>query len=388
MDIRERSVEEIGLSKRASNCLMRGKIRTVGAMLKADADTLYRIPYMGKQSVEEVLQKIEEYRTFLQDGADPKQSGGETFDLSAWAESEEGKAAIRYYYDRQERTIDELTLLSARSFNMLTMCGYTQLSQILFLSEGELLQLPGIDPASVHEIGMVCAEYRRAHASDFADAYAAFKAQTLSMEDLLRTPEYRDTIVRYAKHNDRDLNGMNLSYRALTRLHAEGYRNLSDILFLTEKELKAIPGMGSNSSGEILFKVQEYFAENSTRIRNVCGGDDAALVTDEAIRSDILRLYQTIGFNGLHFPEIKDALHLPPSVTDQRLKQIIGSLLADGLLEYVDFCCYRVYPGFADYLDRCDAIDDRSKEFLRKRLDGLTLEEIRLEYNLTRQRVQ
>ena len=388
MDIRERSVEEVGLSKRASNCLMRGKIRTVGAMLEADADTLYRIPYMGKQSVEEVLQKIEEYRTFLQDGANPKQSGGETFDLSAWAESEEGKAAIRYYYDRQERTIDELTLLSARSFNTLTMCGYTQLSQILFLSEEELLQLPGIGPDSVREISMVCAEYRREHASDIDDASAVFKAQTLSMEDLLRTSEYRDTIVRYAKHNDRDLNGMNLSYRALTRLHAQGYRNLSDILFLTEKELKAIPGMGSNSSGEILFKVQEYLAENSVRIRNVCGGDDAALVTDEAIRSDVLRLYQTIGFNGLHFPEIKDALHLPPSVTDQRLKQIIGTLLADGLLEYVDFCCYRVYPGFADYLDRCDAIDDRSKEFLRRRLGGLTLEDISIEFNLTRQRVQ
>lgn len=383
MSIRDLSVNQIGLSNRAYHCLMRGHIQTVGKLLETDADSLLKIPYMGKQTLEEVLQKIEEYRRLVQTEVNDPSS-----DHAPWLASEEEKEAICSYLDNQKLTIDVLDQLSAQAYNILSLCGNKELSKVLFLSEEALSELPHMNASSVREIVLVCQQYSEDHKDDFKKAYAAARAKTLSPEELLRDPEYREPILRFAKHNDRDLKALDLSHRALTRLQQVGYRNLSDILFLKESDLKGISGMGINSVQEILFTIQEYFVENGERIRSICSGDESALVTDEIIRAGILRLYQTAPFGGLHFPEIREGLQLPPSVPDERIKHIVGCLLADGTLEYVDFCCYRVYPHITAYLKTCDDIDERSKAFLQMRLDGHTLEEIGAEYGLTRERVR
>ena len=91
MDIRDLSVSEIGLSTRAYNCLMRGGISTVGALVDTDADTLWKIKHMGRQTMEEVLGKIDEYRRKLQDQPAAAPSEEAAFDLDAWANSETGK---------------------------------------------------------------------------------------------------------------------------------------------------------------------------------------------------------------------------------------------------------------------------------------------------------
>ena len=388
MDIRDLSVSEIGLSTRAYNCLMRGGISTVGALVDTDADTLWKIKHMGRLTMEEVLGKIDEYRRKLQDQPAAAPSEEAAFDPDAWANSEESKAAIRACLERQGRTIDELTLLSARAYNLLSLCGCTRLHQVLFLSEGDLLQLPGMDAATAREIALVCRQYIEEHRSLPEEAHQISKAQTLSLDDLIKAPEFRETILRFVKANDRDITEMELSARPLSRLEQNGYRKLSEILFLTEGELKRMSGMGINSAQEILLKVHTYLIEHEARIRSLCCGDENALLTDEDIRANILRLYDTVGFGGLHYPEFKERLALPQSVSDERLKRVIGGLLADGSLEYVDFCCYRVYPPVAEYLKTCEGIDERTRDILQKRLDGQTLEEIGAAYGLTRERVR
>lgn len=383
MSIKDLSVDQIGLSNRAYHCLMRGHIQTLGKLLETDADTLLKIPHMGKQTLEEVLQKAEEYRALSR--AEEKKPSS---DYTAWLGSEEGKEAISAYLANQKLTIDALDQLSAQSYNTLSLCGLTELDQVLFLSEEALLKLPRMNAPSAREIALVCRQYLVDHEADFKKAYAAARAKALSLEELQKDPAYREAILCFARHNDRDLKALGLSNRSLSRLREAGYRSLSSILFLTGTDLKSIPGMGINSIQEILFAIQKFFVENSERIRGVCAGDESALVTDEDIRADIMRLYQAASFGGLHFPEIKEGLQLPPSVPDERIKRIVGSLLADGTLEYVDFCCYRVYPHIADYLAVCDEIDERRKTFLQMRLAGHTLEEIGTEYGLTRERVR
>ena len=255
MDIRDLSVSEIGLSTRVYNCLMRGGISTVGALVDTDADTLWKIKHMGRQTMEEVLGKIDEYRRKLQDQPAAAPSEEAAFDLDAWANSETGKAAIRAYLEQQGRTIDELTLLSARAYNLLSLCGCTQLHQVLFLSEGDLLQLSGVDAATAREIALVCKQYIEEHRPLLEKAHQISKALTLSLDDLIKAPEFHETILRYVQANDRDISEMELSSRPQSRLEQNGYRQLSDILFLTEGELKRMSGMGINSAQEILLKV-------------------------------------------------------------------------------------------------------------------------------------
>ena len=137
---------------------------------------------------------------------------------------------------------------------------------------------------------------------------------------------------------------------------------------MTRSELQKFPAMGTASVEEIISKINEYLSANESRLIAVCTGDESALVNDEAIRDLILKQYQEIGFGGLSFNEMKERLQIPESITDERLKKIIGGLLASGDLEYVDFRCYRIYGRFEDYLERCASIDDRSKDFIRKRL--------------------
>ena len=153
-------------------------------------------------------------------------------------------------------------------------------------------------------------------------------------------------------------------------------------------ELQALPAMGAGSVEDVMVKINDYLSANEARLLAVCTGDETALLDDATIRERILQQYQEIGFGGLSLREMTDRLQLPESITEDRLKKVIGGLLAENELEYVDFRCYRVYGRFSDFLERCDSISERSRELIRRRLEGGTLASIAQEYGLTRERVR
>ena len=62
MDIRTISIEEIGLSVRSLNALRRAEVRTVGNMLQHTEESLMQIRNLGRKSVQEILEKIAEYK--------------------------------------------------------------------------------------------------------------------------------------------------------------------------------------------------------------------------------------------------------------------------------------------------------------------------------------
>lgn len=78
----------------------------------------------------------------------------------------------------------------------------------------------------------------------------------------------------------------------------------------------------------------------------------------------------------------------PVEVPQEMVKKILGGLVAEGKLEYVDFRCYRVYERFIDYVQNCKVLDDRAKDIIRRRLGGQTLDEIGNALDLTRERVR
>ena len=135
-------------------------------------------------------------------------------------------------------------------------------------------------------------------------------------------------------------------------------------------------------------KINNYLRDNESKIRAFVEGDYSALWDDNFIREKILDIYKSAKFGGFNYAQLVDILSLPEQVTDNQLKQVIGKLIADGELEYVDYYCYRVYPRFIDYYKDCLKIGERSKGIIEKRLSGYTLESIAQDYNMTRERIR
>ena len=111
--------------------------------------------------------------------------------------------------------------------------------------------------------------------------------------------------------------------------------------------------MGENSFNEVIQARQKYLTEHEERLIAYCEGDESVLFRDDMLRSRILGLYKENVFGGYSLSEMLDKLKLPDGLTSERIKKIIGGLLADKLLEYVDYRCYRVYPRFQDAFQQC-----------------------------------
>ena len=334
MDLNEMPIEKLGLSVRSTNALHRSHVHVAGDMLNLTEDRLYAIRNLGEKSVNEILRMID--------------------DLKA----------------------GRFTLGSAG----------------LQGSETFLLREAGTNSGNPIDAGEPAVDGRF----------------PLTIFDMVREPAYHDLILANARKYDQSLEDCLFSTRAINRLRGKGYRKISDIIFLAHDDLIEIRSLGAKSIQEIEDAVRMYLVENESQLLTESSGTDESsrgepesgaervdgtssgceAIDYARLPKKILALYRENGFRGYSLKEMEEALQLPETVDEKRLKHIIGTLLASGELEYVDFRCYRVYRSFAQELERCDQIDDRSREIIQKRLEGVTLEGISKEFGLTRERVR
>ena len=401
------TVDTIGLSARSANALRREGIHTVADMLLCTEDSLKEVRNLGRKSIDEILAKIEECKTkpdTESEAADlprpTEVSGfGDVLPKSAdyFSESESGRAFVLSWLQEKGYTIDSLDTLPSKAYNLLIFNGFHSLSSFVFKTDEELMELPKVDIASAYEIRRACNRFLRSKNAEIWEDFVRESNQSdvssvPSVFELISIPEYHDVIQDYVRGNDKNINELGLSVRSLNCLKRKSLVKMSDILFVTEEEISNIRNLGSKSAAEIQSAIHEYLKTNEKRILAVCkGGMSSSEALEEAIlstRENILKLYEEMKFGGLSLNEMKAKLNLPLPVDDNILKKIIGKLLADGELEYVDFRCYRVYPKFSNRLDACPDISEQSRDLIRKRLQGLTLEEIAQEYGLTRERVR
>ncbi len=396
MDVKTMSVDLIGLSKRSQNALHRAQVHTVGEMLMYTEESLQQIRNLGKKSIEEILGKIEEYKKMEEAGtlsADIEENNSfavpENFE--EWISEDANQELVREFLKEKELKIDVLELLSARAYNILLFADMESLQQIVFCDTAKLMEIERMDLASAGEIEKLCRHYLSEIKEDifaFAAARQPEKTHRVRVFDMLKQAEYQDLILKYVQTNDIAIERMSLSNRPKRCLLLNHFQYLSDIIFQSREELQKIPSMGSNSVEEILSVVRAYLEENEQRILAVCSGDISALWSDSFLKKKVLDLYQEIKFGGLKLEEIIEKLELPEQVTPDRIKFTLGTLIAEGELEYVDYRCYRVYGKFETYLEQCTDINERSRDFIRKRLEGFTLEAIAQENGLTRERVR
>lgn len=396
MDINNLAIEELSLSVRATNCLRRAGARTFGDMVALYiSGNLCTVRNLGKKCQEEVIDKINEYR----DRAKLEEQDDDTLSVSIcaenyneWLHSDSGINFILSVLKEKNTDINELFSISARTYNILRLAGKEFLHQVIFLNKTELMNIDRMDNFSASELVENFTKYLEENKDYFIARYNESnlpKEETIkTVFDILYNYKYCETILAYVKANDIFIGDLNLDNRPKNQLLKNGFSHLSDIIFMKEENFYRLPAMGVTSAKNIVEKINEYLETNNDRIIAYCHGDTSSFYTDCEIANHILNLYKQNNFVGLSFNDFKEKLNLPEEIEENSIKSIIGKLIFDGELEYVDYRCYRKYSDFRSYLEKTNAIDERSKTLILKRLDGETLEGIGIEFNLTRERIR
>lgn len=391
MTVKNISIDSIGLSVRAVNALHRIEVHTVGEMLQYNEEKLMNVRNLGQKSVQEILGKINEYlRMEHVDVSDIDADMEEkTENTEEWLQSEAGKKEILQWLEEKKITIDALELLSAKAYNLLMIHGKEYLYQITFVSAEELKEIPRMDEVCAADIVRRTDNYIRDNAAEiYNEIYKHKNKNTVTLDQMRFMPAYQEMIQEFVSRNDIYIGSADISTRAKNSLQREGYLKLSEIISLSESEIRRMPAMGATSAVQIQQMIQSYLQQHEERILAFCSGDMSVLLDDISIKKEILSLYEKEPFVGFSLKEIYEKTELSAQITLERVKEVIGKLIAEKKLEYVDFRCYRIYESFEAFLSRCDNIDERGRRILQSRLQGITLESIGQELNVTRERVR
>ena len=161
MDIKRIPIERTGLSNRSQNALHKADVFTVGDMLQHTEESLNEIRNLGKKSIEEILGKIEYYRTMEgQDGQEEseQQEGSaanalmqQIITIADMIGMPEYHDVILEYVKANDRLVRQLGL-SKRPLNRLMDRGLEKLSDIIFMTRQDLLRIPSMGASSAEEI--------------------------------------------------------------------------------------------------------------------------------------------------------------------------------------------------------------------------------------------
>ena len=392
MDNKLNPVESLGLSTRSSNSLRRAGIHTVGDLLELTSEDILKIKNLGIKSKDEIEAKIIELKS--SDFSFESESHNKVEeDFDSWCQDTNNRNAVNDFLKSKNTKLEVLPLLSPKAYNILKISGYDYLWQFNFWNVSVLMNIPKMENYFADEIHRHCLYYVKENIWKTLTAATTskepvFDSTSNSIYDLIKNPEYHQRILEFTKRNNIKISDSTLSNRAKNQLTNNGFTYLSDIVFLTKEDISKLKGIGSLTIDDTYNWILSYLSENEQRIVAYAKGDDSVLIDDESVYNMILSIYNTIGFKGLSFNEIKEKLNIPKSISDQRIKSIIGKLLSEEKLIYVDFRCHRVFESFKEYVDLCPTIDKRSKEVIFRRLNGETLTSIAETMSLSKERVR
>lgn len=390
-------IEDTSLSRRSKNQLLHAGILTVGDLVKLNEEDLYAVKNLGMKSVDEIMEMMPDFIDQIEGEPAVPKIAAETVDpfehYEEWLEEDVNRQRIIKYLQDTGTDIGVLDMLSARAYNILMFSGHEMLYQVIFATREELEAIPRMDGNSASEIQKLCKYYIRNNRDLILRGMGVGQWEQestvqLSIFQMIKLPEYQPKVQEYVRMHDLPLGRMDLSVRTQHCLMKAHYAYLSDFICKSRTELSSIGGMGSTTLDEITGKVNAYLDKHQQYIIAYINGDKSVLVDKDTVRERILMIFRTMGFLGLHFPEIMEKLNFPEAIDESIVKHEIGKLIAEGKLEYIDYLCYRVYPSVTSYLDEYAKSDERGIRYIKAKMKGETLEAIAKAEGLSRERVR
>lgn len=339
------------LSPRAYNMLRLNGVFTLRQLAELNIEKLEALDYSTRQIAQEIALSLSDYLHDPQNLLpEPKNEAG--------AEGTKTDAPI------------EKLNLSVRSYNCLKRVGLHTVQALVGKTEEELLQIRNLGAKSAAEIVEAVKRWLESpQEEETAEAMPEAIEAASSEKSELAPPLPPD---------ERPIEDLNLSVRSFNALMQAKIDTVQKLLDLTPQELKEIRNLGAKSLEEL-----EAVRKNYT------SPTPAVLKTDytaEELKPLILGAFQH-PYQGLSWQEFRDAM--PEAAADDVIRRAVGTLLAEGRLEYVDFRCYRVYPSFYEELDRyLETADKRNREVMARRYAGETLEAIAQDFGLQRERIR
>lgn len=337
LDIQSISIDSLGLSVRASNCLKQAGIKFVSELDGITPEALFRIRNMGVKSVGEICEMLDLFRNF-----DSTAENDLTAECNTkFVQAEAGNIVVIrnpqgiLYEDMR---IEELKF-SARSYNVLKRNGINTLKNLMELSEETLRTFRNLGNKSVMEI--------------------------MQKKDFY-VKQYEWTIVGCLSDQDKTLcNSITAELKFI-------------LTHMPEEKISVIVGG----------VISNYRKSNPSS----SSGDESPVILDELFSNLMIRnglittIYEQLDeWNPKSYSEV---------IAEMRtllykgaiIESIISEMFEAKLIEIKDGIVHKHHDSVFEAVEKIK--NDRNREILQARLSGLTLEAVGNNFNLTRERVR
>lgn len=278
--------------------------------------------------------------------------------------------------------------LGNRALHCFKKAGKNYISDLLNLSVQEMLDLPNMGMKSVSEIIACVPKYMKEHEIGKpcvkGDSSEATYSSTLA-------PDYEvvNGLIYHRKtgipYQDVHISELQLGVRAYNCLMRNGNTTIASLIGMPYSDLPKIRNLGMKSVTEIEEKLEEYLDKYLEPARD---GKDHPPTKKTVIQSDVMKCYQGREFAGFSMEDFSEML---PSADAEELQGVLSSLIDAGILKKADESYLLVYRSFHSVLwgeVKAPEINDRTRNVLRKRSIGTTLEEIGKIEGATRERIR
>lgn len=284
--------------------------------------------------------------------------------------------------------------LSVRAYNCLKRANVLKISDLLSLTEENLLRVRNLGGRSAKEI----TDKLKAFVKSFD--YVAYLEDRPYMSDINDNAASENVIVKQKNVIDGHvvydipIEQMGLSRRAYNCLIRSGINRISQLSELTIDDLLGIQNMGIKSAHEILDAVEQLIQSGQIGVTDK--EDDYSQVLYDHYNSEayknkleaqLLSIITLNGFTGYTKEELYNKAR--GQVQTDQVDAIIEEVLLElQKKESIYLKNNKYYAHYSSVLDAIEELPEPSRSMISKRLEGMTLEEVSREFDVTRERVR
>ena len=345
------------------------------------SEDLYKINGIGKQKAEQVLEVINKY----------KEENDTLLNYNSIMSSSALKNLFFNYVKENDVDFYSLKYLSIYSINTFFDNDLKSFKDVVSLSTKELAKMASKPKVIEKELDRARKYYYDSNKDKIIEYIKSLDAKSLesvnkphdqtSLMMWARQNGYGKKLEEYLTYNDLPLASLNLSNRLFHSLKKGGINCLSKLILANPSDIKNFRNLGNNSFKEYQETCNKYIKKNLDKIVAYCEG------TDQGIKESFYQNQILDYLSARLFPVTeKEIIGELNQIDPDTLKEILEDLKKKRKISINKNGISYAHPSFVDIAKKLK--DEKQKSILRKRLAGMTLEEIGISENITRERVR